>query len=82
MTCTTEQRATARNAADALRERDTVVAVDVLAPHDAPHGRWTVDVVCDGDGIPPAVLDDLSHYGLTLRGCHPQGPYWQCAGVL
>lgn len=54
MNCLPAQRSRANRAASVLEHHAAVVAVDVLAPADSRHDRWTVEVTWNPDrGVPP-----------------------------
>ena len=59
-----------------------MVAATVVAPAESQFDAWTVDVVLDAEGLPPAVCDDAAHYSLTVRDVSPQGPQVRAALVF
>jgi hypothetical protein len=84
MGCTVDDRATAHDAADAIRGDATVVAVDVIAPAVDPTDRWTLEITTtpDAGGVPPTILEALAVRGLTVRDVSPQGSYWKAHATV
>jgi len=75
MTCTVEQRRTARRAAGVLRRFADVVGVDVLEPADNQHDRWAIRAVVRDDCIPSYVLRTAALEGMDGRALQPQGEH-------
>lgn len=77
--CRVDGRQRAYAAADALRERGVVVAVDVIQPTDDPTESWTLDILLErrANGVPAPVLSELAARDLTLLDVGLQGGYWQ-----
>jgi len=81
--CRAAERTRARRCASILRTYPQVGHVDLLRPAEDPHDRWTLDILLGprASGVPPAVLDELGSFGLSLRSAAPQGDGWQVLAV-
>lgn len=75
MNCTVARRQAIQRAADAIRDCQATVAVDVLDPSESPRDRWTCEVIVAGDHVPPAILTELALEGLSLYQQPPQGDH-------
>lgn len=72
MSCSPRTRERVREAAAELRACDGVVAVDVLAPSEGLHARWSLELVTT-DHLDAPVLERLAANRLELADVSPQG---------
>lgn len=80
MTCTAKRRRRAREAADALRACESVLAVDVLAPATGPQDGWSIEATAEIVG--PTVLRTAARHDLALPEIAPQGDWRRAVFVL
>ena len=73
MNCTVEQRRAVERAGDAIRNCDSTVAVDVIAPSDSRQDRWTLEAIVACERVPPEILTELALEGLSIHQQPPQG---------
>lgn len=76
MSCNPATRERLREVAAELRDCDGVIAVDVLAPTEGTHARWSIELVTS-DHLQPAVLERLAMHGLSLGPMAPQGEFFE-----
>lgn len=67
MTCSADRRDEARDAAARLRAVPTVADVDVLAPAESRHGRWTLEIVVDGVEVRSVVVLAIGQQSLDIQ---------------
>jgi len=82
--CLARERADVEAFADGLRAHEAVVAVDHIAPEEAPTDRHELDVLCRprAGGLPPAVAGYCGRYSLVVRSVQPQGGHWTALLVV
>jgi hypothetical protein len=80
MTCTVERRKHAREAADALRACESVVAVDVLDPTTEPRQCWSIEVMAERVG--PTVFRVAARHGLASPQIASQADWQRAVFVL
>lgn len=73
MPCSARDRDSLREAAAECRALESVRATDVLDPSESPGNTWTLELVCEADGMPPAVDEHLAGYDLRTLHVSPQG---------
>lgn len=78
--CVASQRRRCKIAADALVDRDDVVAVDVTQRDDGD-SLWSLEVTCEAPTAPPAVLGTLAEQSLSMHMCRPRGRYCKVVAV-
>lgn len=80
MTCSPRTRERVREAAAELRACDGVVAVDVLAPSEGLHARWSLELVTT-DHLAAPVLERLAANRFALADVSPQGGQFYAVAV-
>jgi hypothetical protein len=78
MPCLVASRQEARAAADAIEELEVVVEpVAIVAPHEDPTARWTLDILAatpDRLDVPAVVVETVQSQGFGVRKVLPHGP--------
>lgn len=67
MTCTVEQRASARDVAEQLDAQPEVAGVDVLEPRAGARDEWTLVVTVCGSAVSPQTLLAIGAHGLSVQ---------------
>jgi hypothetical protein len=66
MTASIDERTQLRYAIERLQAHPDVLATDLCAPDIEPTNTWTLECVCEGVTVLPAVLREIGRAGLHL----------------